>query len=106
MPVIVTVDVPVVAVPLAAKVNLLEPVVLLGLNDAVTPAGRPEALSATLPAKPFCGLIVIVSVVLAPWVTLAEAGEALMPKSAAAVPCVTHTGADYSSVPLSCVTLA
>jgi len=41
-------------------------VVLAGLNDAVTPDGRPEADKLTLPLKPFVGLTVIVSVALAP----------------------------------------
>jgi len=49
----VTVASPVVAVPLAVSVNVLAPVVLLGLNDAVTPAGNPEADKLTLPLKPF-----------------------------------------------------
>ena len=42
-PLTVTVTVPVAAVLLAVKVSELEVVVLLGLNDAVTSAGRPEA---------------------------------------------------------------
>src|SRR5581483_6410171 len=49
-PVIVTVTVPVAAVLLAVKVNVLVPVVGLGLNDAVTPLGNPEADRSTLPA--------------------------------------------------------
>ncbi len=39
----VTVDVPVIAVLLAASVSVLLPVVLVGLNVAVTPLGTPEA---------------------------------------------------------------
>jgi hypothetical protein len=53
VPVMVTVTVPVVAVLLAVSVNVLVPVVLLGLNDAVTPLGRPDADKLTLPLKPF-----------------------------------------------------
>ena len=53
VPVMVTVTVPVVAVPLAVSVNVLVLVVLLGLKDAVTPLGRPEADKLTLPVKPF-----------------------------------------------------
>ena len=53
VPVIVTVTVPVVAVPLAVRVNVLVLAVLLGLNDAVTPLGRPDAVKPTPPLKPF-----------------------------------------------------
>jgi hypothetical protein len=53
-PVTVTVAVPVVAVLLALKVRELLPVVLDGLNAAVTPLGSPDTLRATLPLKPFC----------------------------------------------------
>ena len=52
-PVMVTVNVPVVAVPPAVSVSVLELVVLPGLNDAVTPLGRPEADKLTLALKPF-----------------------------------------------------
>jgi hypothetical protein len=65
-PVMVTEAVPVVAVLLAVSVNVLVLVVLLGLNDAVTPAGRPDADKLTLPLKPFCGVTVMVLVPLAP----------------------------------------
>ena len=54
-PVIVTVEVPVAAVLLAVSVSVLVPVVLDGLNEAVTPLGRPEADKPTLPVKPFVG---------------------------------------------------
>ncbi len=53
MPVMVTVTVPVVAVPLAVSVNVLVLAVLLGLKDAVTPLGRPDADKLTLLLKPF-----------------------------------------------------
>ena len=52
VPVIVTVTVPVAAVLLAVKVNELVLVVLLGLNDALTPLGNPVADKLTLPLKP------------------------------------------------------
>ncbi len=65
-PVTVTVTVPVDAVVLAVSVNVLVPVVLPGLNDAVTPAGRPEADKLTLALKPFCGDTLMVLVPLAP----------------------------------------
>jgi hypothetical protein len=42
----------VVAVVLAVSVNVLVLVVLVGLKDAVTPLGKPEADKLTLPVKP------------------------------------------------------
>jgi hypothetical protein len=36
------------------------------LRDAVTPVGRPEAVSATVPLNPFCGAMVMVLVPLDP----------------------------------------
>ena len=66
VPVIVTDAVPVAAVLLAASVKVLVLAVLLGLNDAVTPLGRPEADKLTLLLKPFCGVTVMVLVPLAP----------------------------------------
>ena len=51
---------------LAVNVNALVLAVLLGLNDAVTPLGRPDADKVTLPLKPFCGLTVMVVAPLAP----------------------------------------
>ena len=53
VPVMVTVNVPVDAVPPAVRVSMLVLAVLLGLNDAVTPVGRPEADKLTLALKPF-----------------------------------------------------
>lgn len=75
-PVMVTVAVPAVAVLLAVKVNVLVPVALLGLNDALTPLGRPEADRLTLPLNPFCGAMVIVLVPLAPCVMVKLLGDA------------------------------
>lgn len=54
VPVIVTLTVPVAAVLLAVSVNVLALGVGFGLNDAVTPLGRPEATKLTLLPKPFC----------------------------------------------------
>ena len=83
-PVMVTVAVPVDAVLLAVSVSVLDPVVLEGLNAAVTPAGKPEADKLTLPVKPLTGLTVIVLVPLEPWVMLRLLGEAESVKSATA----------------------
>jgi len=66
VPVTVRVKVPVAAVVEADSVNVLELVVLLGAKEAVTPPGRPEADKLTLELKPFCGVMVIVLVPLAP----------------------------------------
>jgi hypothetical protein len=66
VPVTVTVTVPVVAVLLTVRVSVLLLGVLVGLNDAVTPLGRPEADKLTLPLKPFCGLTVMVLVPVVP----------------------------------------
>jgi len=76
VPVIVTVAVPVLAVLLAVSVIMLVLVVLLGLKDAVTPLGRPEAVKLTLPLNPFCGVTVIVLVPLLPCMTLKLFGDA------------------------------
>jgi len=75
-PATLTVYVPVVAVLLAASVRVLLPVVLLGLNVAVTPVGRPDADRVTLALKPFCGVTVMVLVPLAPWKMLRLLGDA------------------------------
>jgi len=72
----VTVDVPVIAVLLAASVSVLLPVVLVGLNVAVTPLGTPEDARPTLPVKPFSGATVMVLVPLAPCVTVRLLGIA------------------------------
>jgi len=53
VPVMVTVAEPVVAVPLAVSVRVLEVVAGFGLKPAVTPLGNPEADMVTLPVKPF-----------------------------------------------------
>jgi hypothetical protein len=66
VPVTVTVTVPVAAVLLAVSVKVLVPVVLVGLKEAVTPLGRPEADKLTLLLKLLCGVTVMVLVPLAP----------------------------------------
>jgi hypothetical protein len=76
VPLMVTVDVPVVAAALAVSVNVLVLVVLFGLNEAVTPLGKPEADKLTLPVKPFCGMTVIVLVPIVPCTMVMFAGDA------------------------------
>ena len=68
VPVIVTVvGPPTVAVGLAVNVSVLVLLVLVGLNDAVTPLGRVEVTAKlTVPVKPFSGLTVTVLVPLLP----------------------------------------
>ena len=76
VPVIVTVAAPTVAVLEAVNVNVLVVVALAGLNDAVTPVGRPLAVSATVPEKPPVFASVTVLVPAAPCAMLRLAGEA------------------------------
>ncbi len=76
VPVMVTVAVPVVTAPLEVSVNVLVPVVLLGLKEAVTPLGKPEADKLTLPVKPFCGATVIVLAPLLPCTRVTPFGKA------------------------------
>ena len=76
VPVIVTLAAPTVALLVAVNVNVLEPVVLAGLKEAVTPLGRPDADKPTLPLKPLCGVTVTVLVPLAPCAKLKVFGEA------------------------------
>jgi hypothetical protein len=76
LPVTVSVTVPVVATLLAVSVNVLVLAVLLGLNDAVTPPGKPVADKLTIPLKPFCGATVIVLAPLAPRIIVKLLGDA------------------------------
>ena len=92
VPVIVTVAVPVAAELFAVSVNVLEDVAGLGLNEAVTPLGRPEAVKLTLPVKPFCGMTVIVLVPLAPVAMLRTPGDAERAKFAGAAETVKAIG--------------
>lgn len=77
----VTVEVPVVAALLAASVSVLVPVVLVGLKVPVTPLGRPEAIRATLPVKPFSFATEMVLVPLALCATVRLLGDAERLKS-------------------------
>ena len=66
VPVMVTVEVPVVAELLAVKVTTLLPVVGLVAKVAVTPVGSPLAARVTLPVKPPTSVTVMVSVAVEP----------------------------------------
>jgi len=66
VPVMVIVAGPVVAVPDAVSVRMLLVVVLAGLKEAVTPAGRPFATRFTAPVKLLRPLTVTVLVPLLP----------------------------------------
>src|SRR5258708_2958323 len=74
-PVTVTVTVPVVAVLLAVSVNVLLLAVLVGLNVAVTPLGRPDADKLTLLLKPFSGVTVMVLAPVVPCTIVTLLGE-------------------------------
>jgi hypothetical protein len=69
-------DGPTVAVLLTVNVSTLVPVVDTGLNDAVTPLGRLEALKLTLPAKPLEAVTVIVEFPEPPCGSVMTVGEA------------------------------
>ena len=55
---------------LSVSVMMLEPVVGLGENEAVTPLGKPVAESVTLPLKPYWGFTVTVPVCVVPGLAL------------------------------------
>jgi len=76
VPVTVTSNVPVTATVLALSCSVLIPVVLGGLNDAVTPLGKPEADKLTLSLKPLSGVTLMVLEPLLPWATLSKLGDA------------------------------
>ena len=80
VPVMVTVELPAAAVLLAESVSTRAVLI-----DAVTPAGTPDAASATVPVNPFAGVMVIVLVPLDPWPMDKLLGEAARLKSGAAV---------------------
>ena len=70
VPVMVSVVRPTVAVLAAVSVRMLVPVVLAGLNDALTPAGRPLADRFTDPLKLLRSVTVTVLLPLVPATTL------------------------------------
>src|SRR5258708_37989250 len=85
LPVIVTVTVPVVALPEVEKLNVLVLVAGLMLNEAVVPLRMPDADIDTLPLKPVNCAMEIVVVPLLRRATLRLAGDADRLKVGAAV---------------------
>jgi len=61
---------------LAVRVRVLVVVVVLGLNEAVTRFGKPDAESVTEPVKPFSCAMEIVDAPRPPRATLRLAGKA------------------------------
>ena len=81
----VTVELPVAAVLLAVNVSVLVLVAGFGLNDAVTPVGRPDAASVTAPVNPLIGDTVMVLFPMPPCATVAgDTAEAERLKSGVA----------------------
>lgn len=76
VPVMVTVEELAAALLAAAKVTVLRLAVLAGEKLAVTPAGRPDAASATVPLKPLRALTAIVLAPLVPGFRLTLPGVA------------------------------
>jgi hypothetical protein len=85
VPVIDTVDAPLTAVFGTAIVITVALAELAGLNDAVTPLGRPDALNVTVPVNPFCGNTEIDAVPPAPGLTLRLVGAAVSENEGGAV---------------------
>jgi len=85
VPVMVTFALPFAAAALAVSVNTLLLVAGFGLNAAVTPLGKPDAESETLPLKglPFAAVMVIALVPLVPAKTF-NVGDAESVKGVAA----------------------
>ena len=75
-PVMVTVNVPVLARLPTVSVRVLEDVAGFGLNDADTLFGSPEADKLTVPAKPFDGAMVMLDLPFVPREMLKAEGEA------------------------------
>lgn len=76
VPVMVSATVPVAATLLTTSVKVLVPVVVAGLNVAVTPLGNPDTAKLTLPVKPKRSVTVIVLAPVAPCGIVRAFGEA------------------------------
>lgn len=102
--VMVTFDVPTVAVLLAVKVRVELPLpgaaMEVGLKLAVTPAGNPEADNETAELKPPLTVVEMVEVPEEPWVTLTEAGVAVTVKSAVGVFHTSEMGVAVAAPPM------
>ena len=76
---------PVAVVDATVKASVDEPepgaAMEVGLNAAVTPVGRPEAVKAMAELKPPETAVVMVEEPLAPWATETEVGEAEIVKA-------------------------
>lgn len=75
VPVMVTVKVPVAAVPVADRVKRLLEVAGFVPNAAPTPFGKPDAVKFTLPLNPLRGLMVMVVEPEVPWRSVKPANE-------------------------------
>jgi hypothetical protein len=75
VPVTVIVNVPIVAPLLAVSVSVVEVWELVGVKEAVTPLGNPEARKLTLPLNPFHGVTITAVVPLPPCPTLTLLAE-------------------------------
>ena len=62
------------------RVEEPEPVTEVGLNVPVAPVGRPLTVKATAALKPFALVTVGVKLVLPPWTTVCELGDAASEK--------------------------
>lgn len=104
MAVIVTLEVPVVAVLLAVNVSVELPLpgaaIEAGLKLAVTPAGKPEALNETAELKPPLTAVVIDVLPELPCVTERLVGAALKLKSAVVPGLKITSSTGCSSIPL------
>jgi hypothetical protein len=89
VPVMVTLEVPAVAVALAVKVTTLLPVAGLVPKVALTPLGNPVAARVALPLNGLTSVTVIVSVALLPSVTASVAAEGASLKLPTGAPQVT-----------------
>lgn len=75
VPVMVTVKVPVAAVPVADSVKRLLAVAGFVSNVALTPFGKPDAVRVTLPLNPLSGFMVMVVEPEVPWRRVKPAGD-------------------------------
>jgi len=69
-----------------------------GVKVAPAPVGRPEALSATEPVKPFCTPTLTLYVAAVPAVTVADEGETPTVKSAAGADATAIAGFAFNVV--------